>query len=87
VLADVVKMPALALVGRFLEGLWTGGQQSVEQAYLAFVALPGERTALTSKLGTFAVLGFILGPAFGAIFTGLDVTILGFKLDAYVHRA
>ena len=81
--ADVFHMPQLAFWGRFLEGLWTGGQQSVEQAYLAFAALPGERTELTSRLGTFAVLGFILGPAFGALFTSLDVTILGLHLDAY----
>jgi ceroid-lipofuscinosis MFS transporter 7 len=81
--ADIFTNPALALYGRFLQGLWTGGQQSVEQAYLAYAALPGERTELTSRLGTFAVLGFILGPAFGAVFTSLDVHILGFHLDAY----
>ena len=43
-LGDILSMPNLVFWGRALQGLWTGGQQSVEQAYLAFAALPGERT-------------------------------------------
>ena len=69
--------------GRGLQGLWTGGQQSVEQAYLAFAAFPGERTELTSRLGTFAVLGFILGPAFGAMFTTVDTKFGKLIVDQY----
>lgn len=67
------------------QGLWTGGQQSVEQAYLAFAAKPGERTELTSRLGTFAVLGFILGPAFGAMFTTVNfrIDMLNLTVDPY----
>lgn len=81
--ADVFQMPHLVMWGRGLQGLWTGGQQSVEQAYLAFAAFPGERTELTSRLGTFAVLGFILGPAFGAMFTTVDFQVGVVKVDQY----
>jgi hypothetical protein len=81
--ADVLQMPYLVMWGRGLQGLWTGGQQSVEQAYLAFAAFPGERTELTSRLGTFAVLGFILGPAFGAMFTTVDFKFGELIVDQY----
>ena len=43
------------------------------------------RTQLTSRLGTFAVLGFILGPAFGAMFTTINfrVAALNLTVDPY----
>jgi len=83
--AGIVYEPKLVFYGRLLQGIWTGAQQSVEQAYLAFAAPPGQRTELTSKLGTFAVLGFILGPAFGAIFTSVDFRLeaINLTVDAY----
>lgn len=49
-LGDILSMPNLVFWGRALQGLWTGGQQSVEQAYLAFAALPGERTEVRKAL-------------------------------------
>ena len=42
-LGDILKIPSLVFWARLMQGLWTGGQQSVEQAYLAFAAKPGER--------------------------------------------
>jgi hypothetical protein len=53
-------------MGRLLQGVGSGGQQAVEQSYLAVAAPPEQRTELTGKLSTFASLGFIFGPALGA---------------------
>jgi len=61
--------PHYILIGRAMQGIWTGGQQAVEQTYLGFASPPKQRTELTSRLGTFAVLGFILGPSVGAFFS------------------
>ena len=58
--------PLLVLAGRLSQGLGSGGQQAVEQAYLAVAARPEQRTALTGKLATFACMGFIFGPTVGA---------------------
>ncbi|GMH99384.1 hypothetical protein TrST_g8949 [Triparma strigata] len=86
-LGDILKIPSLVFWARLMQGLWTGGQQSVEQAYLAFAAKPGERTELTSRLGTFAVLGFILGPAFGAMFTTVNFRIEAVNLTVDPYTA
>ena len=61
--------PATVLIGRLLQGIGSGGQQAVEQSYLAVAAAPEARTSLTSQLSTFACLGFIFGPAIGATVT------------------
>ena len=58
--------PWTVFLGRLLQGIGSGGQQAVEQSYLAIAAPPEQRTELTSKLSTFASLGFIFGPALGA---------------------
>ena len=59
--------PPVVLLGRLLQGIGSGGQQAVEQTYLSVAAPPEQRTQLTSKLSTFACLGFIFGPAMGAL--------------------
>ena len=59
--------PFVVLIARLLQGIGSGGQQTVEQTYLGIAAPPAERTNLTSKLSTFACLGFIFGPALGAL--------------------
>ena len=61
--------PTVVLAGRLLQGIGSGGQQAVEQSYLAIAAPTAERTSLTSQLNTFACLGFIFGPALGAAVT------------------
>ena len=63
---DGLHAPLTVLLGRFLQGVGSGGQQAVEQSYLSIAAPPEERTELTSKIATAATLGFIFGPAFGA---------------------
>ena len=59
--------PGVVLIARTLQGIGSGGQQAVEQAYLSVAAPPHMRTELTGKLSTFACLGFIAGPSFAAL--------------------
>ena len=58
--------PYVVLFGRAMQGMGSGGQQATEQAYFSIAAPIEERTVLTGRLGTFACLGFIFGPAIGA---------------------
>jgi len=84
VLGDIYRSPYMILWGRMLQGLWTGGKQVVEQTYLSETAPPERVTELTSELGTFAILGFVCGPSFGALFTSINVNLgHGLVLDAY----
>ena len=69
--------PCTVLLGRFLQGVGSGGQQAVEQSYLSVAAAPEQRTELTSKLATFATLGFIFGPALGAAVSPIPYFALG----------
>lgn len=68
VIADTLKSPWTCFWGRFLTGLWTGGKQAVEQAFMAEHAPPKDLTEYTADLGTCAVVGFTCGPAIGAAF-------------------
>ena len=85
VLGDVFSSPNMVFFGRLLQGLWTGGKQVVEQTYLSETAPPERVTELTSELGSFAILGFVCGPSFGALFTGINVSYFNGTLifDAY----
>ena len=79
--------PWVVLCGRLLQGVGSGGQQAVEQAYLSIAALPEQRTELTGKLSSFACLGFICGPAFAAFVSTLpDVTIGQLVLNSYTKQ-
>ena len=76
--------PLLVLMGRLIQGLGSGGQQAVEQSYLAIAARPEERTSMTGKLATFACMGFIFGPSFGAAVGALPSFRLGaIAIDAF----
>ena len=80
-LPAAVPAYVVALAGRFAQGLWTGGQQTVEQTFLSDNTTGQERTALTATLGSYAVAGFVLGPAFGAALSGVRVSWEGYLLD------
>uniref|UniRef100_A0A7S0BG08 Major facilitator superfamily (MFS) profile domain-containing protein n=1 Tax=Rhodosorus marinus TaxID=101924 RepID=A0A7S0BG08_9RHOD len=62
--------PPMILVGRFLQGLWTGGAQASQMNYLARVLKDGDLTSMTVKMNGWACLGFVVGPAFGVMFAG-----------------
>mmetsp|Transcript_1441 Transcript_1441/g.2519 ORF Transcript_1441/g.2519 Transcript_1441/m.2519 type:complete len:476 (-) Transcript_1441:114-1541(-) len=83
VIGDVVTSPWTIFWGRALQGLWTGGKQVVEQTYLSETAPADRVTELTTELGTFAILGFVCGPSFGALFTSINFQIGGVAFDAY----
>jgi MFS transporter, ceroid-lipofuscinosis neuronal protein 7 len=59
----VITGPLLILVGRFLQGLWTGGSQAVQQSHLAKTLPVEELTSSVVVLNAFACLGFIFGPS------------------------
>jgi len=71
------------LFGRLLHGIWRGGQTSVEQAYLSTAVEPSVKIEYTATLNTFAVLGGIIGPCIGALFSQISTTIHGLTLNAY----
>jgi len=66
--------PAMILVGRFLQGLWTGGAQASQMNYLSRVLKDGDLTSMTVKMNGWACLGFVVGPAFGVMFAGQKVS-------------
>lgn len=69
---------------RFLQGLWTGGQQAIEQSYVSEVVEDKEKLMVLSELGIASVSGFILGPVFGIVLSMLDVQIGPLvKIDKY----
>ena len=79
--------PYIVFVGRLLQGIGSGGQQAVEQSYLSIAAPPSQRTELTSKLSTFACLGFIFGPAVGALVATMPTFSVGaLHFDAYTMQ-
>lgn len=79
------------LIGRICHGLWTGGSQAIQQAYLADVLPNEELTPTVVAVNAYATLGFVFGPAIGflisiAVPKGLKVerymwTGLGMPLD------
>ena len=79
--------PAVVLLGRLFQGIGSGGQQAVEQAYLSIAAPSEQRTELTGRLSTFACLGFIFGPALGAAVSQLPSFGVGeLHFDAFTMQ-
>lgn len=70
------------LCARVIQGLWTGGQQTVEQAYLSAAVHPSKRTEYTATLSTCAVLGFVMGPTIGALLSQIDILIFGLPVNS-----
>lgn len=83
VTADWVNSKWMVFWARAVQGLWTGGQQTIEQAYLSAAVEQKKRVELTATLSTFAVLGFIMGPSFGAMFSTVHTTFMGVRVDPY----
>ncbi len=53
------------IIGRFFQGLWTGGQQTIEYAYVSDVVADADKLKVLSELGIASVAGFMFGPALG----------------------
>jgi ceroid-lipofuscinosis MFS transporter 7 len=73
----------LVFVGRFIQGLWTGGQQAIEQAYITECIDKNENLSMIADLGASAVLGFVLGPIVGLIGGFINFNIGSFYIDEY----
>lgn len=63
-------------LGRFAQGVWTGGSQAIQTAYLGKILPVWSLTPTIVTLRASASLGFILGPVFGL---ALNVFPLSFQ--------
>ncbi|KAJ8601540.1 hypothetical protein CTAYLR_005205 [Chrysophaeum taylorii] len=75
--------PALVVVARLTTGIWTGGKMTIEQTYIGEAAAPERTTEITSEVGVFAVLGFVVGPTIGALFSPVDFGSRVWRVDQY----
>jgi len=73
----------LVFAGRFIQGLWTGGQQAIEQAYIAECIDKNQNLGMIADLGASAVLGFVLGPVVGLVGRFMNFSIGSFVVDEY----
>ena len=55
--------------------MWTGAQQTVEQAYISECIDKDRNLGMISELGAVAVMGFILGPIIGYGSSLLNFTV------------
>ena len=86
VVADAKGSPGFVVAARLLSGIWTGGKMVVEQTYIGEASAPERTTQITSEVGVFAVLGFVVGPSFGALFSPLNFHLFGnsnWRVDEY----
>jgi ceroid-lipofuscinosis MFS transporter 7 len=73
----------LVFAGRFIQGLWTGGQQAIEQAYITECIDKNQNLSMIADLGASAVLGFVLGPIIGLLGRFVNFNIGSFYVDEY----
>jgi MFS family permease len=73
----------LVFAGRFIQGLWTGGQQAIEQAYITECIDKNDNLGMIADLGASAVLGFVLGPILGLLGGYINFSIGSFYVDEY----
>lgn len=75
-LGDLCHSLPLLFVARLLDGI-TGANVATAQAYIADVTPPTERARGMGLFGATFGLGFVLGPAFGALLAGLGKQVSG----------
>lgn len=83
VVADAVNNPWLVVVARLVSGMWTGGKMVVEQTYIGEATAPERTTHITSEVGVYAVLGFVVGPSVGALFAPVNFGTDTWHVDEY----
>lgn len=90
-LTSEVLVPLEVLIGvRLLQGLWTGGQLTIVQAYVSEVVNDCHKLKVLAELGIASVLGLLLGPAAGMVLSALQFHLSqawpgGLYLLALVH--
>jgi len=73
----------LIFASRTLQGFWTGGEQSIEAAYVSEVVEKKDNIRVNSELGMSAVAGFIFGPVIGLALSFIDIKIGFVNIDAF----
>lgn len=71
----------MIFLGRFSQGLWTGGAQAAQQTHLSKTLPIDQLTSTTVTINAYACFGFVVGPAFGLLFEAIpSFCILGTPL-------
>eukprot|EP00928_Gymnodinium_smaydae_P080733 TRINITY_DN64379_c0_g1_i1.p1 TRINITY_DN64379_c0_g1~~TRINITY_DN64379_c0_g1_i1.p1 ORF type:complete len:538 (+),score=31.21 TRINITY_DN64379_c0_g1_i1:203-1615(+) len=65
----------VVVFSRFFSGFDNGSRQTIEQTYIGTWVPAKYQTTVSSRLGSFAISGIMLGPALGAPLQTLDLTI------------
>eukprot|EP00956_Cyclotella_meneghiniana_P006944 scaffold9368_cov22-Cyclotella_meneghiniana.AAC.3 len=79
---DTIVAISCIISGRVLQGIWTGGQQAVERAYLSAAVAPSVKVEYTATLTTFVVLGFVMGPTILVPYSVTLATMFGLPVNA-----
>lgn len=80
--------PYYILLSRLLCGLWTGGAQAVQQAYLQRCLDDSQLMAETVALNACACIGFVVGPSFALLLSVFPpFTLAGVVFDQLTFPA
>lgn len=70
-----------------VQGIGSGGQQAIEQAYVGEAVPSAYRTQVTGMLSSWATLGFLVGPVVGVPLSLLDLRVAGWHIDGNTSPA
>jgi len=73
--------PLVVLAARFGSGFDNGARQTIQQTYIGTVVPPKHQSTVFPRLGAFAVIGIMLGPAFGSPLQAMHFEVLGLSVD------
>lgn len=73
----------MIISARFCTGLWTGGEQALEQAYISEVVDKPDTMKLQSEMGIACVSGFIIGPLLGLALSFVDISLGPIVINTY----
>jgi ceroid-lipofuscinosis MFS transporter 7 len=74
----------LIFTGRFLQGMWTGGQQTAEASYISEVVTPKYKLFALTDIGAIAVFGFVIGPVLDFLMSYVSVNLTdSLRFDQY----
>lgn len=71
----------IIIVGRLLEGLRSGGEQSICNSYISEVVDEKVKLKIFSELGMSALAGFLTGGLLGFAISDFEISIFGLRFD------